>query len=110
MPVSVERINEAAKILGELSWEGTSRELGAPTHFLGTASQLRRLAEIRTPKPFKPKVYVKYAEDDSAVYIEKPDGDYVAVYVASIYENGGVDVAMNREAATAIKGELVFGG
>ena len=85
MTVSVERINDAAKVLDELFLENADQELGGDIWFSNTAQHLKRLAELRAPK--KPKVYVSYSPRDTAVYVEKPDGTFAAIYVGAVYEH-----------------------
>lgn len=38
---------------------------------------------------WKPKVYVDHDPGDTVVYVEKPSGSYVAVYVGSNYDDEG---------------------
>ncbi|MDO3076096.1 hypothetical protein P5V64_21370 [Mycobacteroides abscessus subsp. abscessus] len=39
---------------------------------------------------WKPKVYVDHDPGGTTVYVEKPSGRYVAVYVGSAYDDDGV--------------------
>lgn len=43
---------------------------------------------------WKPKVYVGHNPGDTVVYVEKPSGGYVAVYVGSAYDDdeGGFSI------------------
>lgn len=47
------------------------------------------------------KIKVDYSPDDTAVYVQRPDGDYVAVYVGSRYENIE-DVVLVRRVSKAV--------
>ncbi|SHS98880.1 Uncharacterised protein [Mycobacteroides abscessus subsp. abscessus] len=103
---TVEQIDAAAEILETLSYDGSWREAGTceDTYFLSTADQLRRIADGRKPKA--PKVFV--SEDhgrDLTVYIEKPNGKYVGVYLIESRDSG---YAVNNDLPFSY-GEQVWG-
>lgn len=110
MAVSVEEILGAAKVLDDLALEDAYKELDEPTHWMAAAQQLGKLAEKRTPKPFKPRVYVDYDEIDTAVFVEKTDGKFVSVYVGSAYNGDGRAGAGYVDNLGDARGNLVFGG
>ncbi len=111
MAVSVEQVKDAADVVDALCGEEAWREIPHEgTHWLGAARQLRKLAEARTPKPWKPKVYVEYDEQDTAVYVEKTDGKFVSVYIGSAYDDDGRAGSDHIDNLTGARGTLVFGG
>ncbi len=88
---TLEDITRAADTLDALLDEGANKEASPHhgTHWFATSRQLRALAEARKPKPAK--VYVSKQDQlgqDEAFYIEKPNGDYIAVYVGTDYHAG----------------------
>lgn len=58
---------------------------------------------------WKPKVYVDHDPGDTVVYVEKPSGRYVAVYVGSAYDDVG-GFAVNYDLSNRwFDSEKVFG-
>lgn len=103
---TIDEIKAAAEILETFGHDGSWREVGAreDTYFLRTADQLRRIADGRKPKV--PKVFVsEYCGRDLAVYIEKPNGKYVGVYLIEARDGG---YAVNSDLPVSY-GEQVWG-
>lgn len=103
---TVEQIDAAAEILETLSYDDSWHEVvsSEATFFRLTAGQLRRIADGRKPKA--PKVFV--SEDhgrDLTVYIEKPNGKYVGVYLIEARDSG---YAVNNDLPFSY-GEQVWG-
>lgn len=114
MTVTVEEIEQAADVLERLYDEQAFNEgplMGEETHFGTTEIQLRELSKHRKPKPWKPKVYVNHVEYDTSIYIEKPDGVYVGVYVGDVYRDSPDQCSVNRALSNFEPyGDLIYGG
>lgn len=109
---TIEEILDAAEVLEELRDKDhvVMNELKDEysVTFSGTARQLRKIAELRTPKPFMPKVYISYDPDDTVVSVEKSDGGYVRVYVGENYLGDGGSL-VHEDSEPFYGSDLIFG-
>lgn len=111
MTVANEQLIEAASALRTLARDRAYEEL-PETHgfyWTHTADQLERLAELRKPKPWEPKVLIDAANSEGhrVVSVEQGDGKFVRVYVSS---NGSTSVNRDMPAGFTSPDKLIHGG